>query len=181
MSVLMSVGMDVLHSAYAETCLVLGCLRLRVSGDACGRAAERRPRERRRAWRRWRGEAADDGAAERGVLLAAFAEAEGHGDHADDHGERGHDDGAEAGGAGFDGGARRRRRVAARRSLAKETTRMLLAVATPMHMMAPISAGTESVVWVRKRKSTMPASAAGSAVMMMKGSSQDWKLTTMSR
>ena len=58
---------------------------------------------------------------------------------------------------------------------------MELAVATPMHMMAPISAGTESVVWVRKRKSTMPAIAAGSAVMMMKGSSQDWKLTTMSR
>ena len=27
---------------------------------------------------------------------------------------------------------------------------MLLAVATPMHMMAPISAGTLSVVWVRK-------------------------------
>ena len=50
---------------------------------------------------------------------------------------------------------------AARRSLAKETTRMELAVATPMHMMAPMSAGTESVVWVRKRKSTMPAMAAG--------------------
>ena len=28
------------------------------------------------------------------------------------------------------------------RSFAKETTRILLAVATPMHMMAPISAGT---------------------------------------
>ena len=57
---------------------------------------------------------------------------------------------------------------------------MLLAVATPMHMMAPIKAGTLSVVWVRKRNSTIPASAAGSAVMMMKGSSHDWKLTTMS-
>ena len=46
---------------------------------------------------------------------------------------------------------------------------MLFAVATPMHMIAPISAGTLSVVCVRKRKSTMPASAAGSAVMMMNG------------
>ncbi len=68
-----------------------------------------------------------------------------------------------------------------RRILAKETTRMLLAVATPMHMMAPISAGTDNVVWVKKRNSTMPASAAGSAVMMMNGSTQLWKLTTMSR
>ena len=30
------------------------------------------------------------------------------------------------------------------------------------------------------RNKTMPASAAGNAVMMMKGSSQDWKLTTIS-
>ena len=50
-----------------------------------------------------------------------------------------------------------------------------------MHMIAPISAGTLSVVWVRKRNTTMPASAAGSAVMMMNGSSQDWKFTTISR
>ena len=57
--------------------------------------------------------------------------------------------------------------------MANETTRMLLAVATPMHMMAPISAGTLSVVWVTNRNSTIPASAAGSAVMMMNGSSQD--------
>ena len=48
---------------------------------------------------------ADDGATERRVLLAAVAEAEGHGDHADDHGEGGHEDRAEAGEAGFDGGA----------------------------------------------------------------------------
>ena len=50
---------------------------------------------------------------------------------------------------------------------------MLLAVATPMHMIAPISAGTLSVVCRSGRASTtMPASAAGSAVMMMNGSSQ---------
>ena len=69
----------------------------------------------------------------------------------------------------------------ASRSLAKDTTRMLLAVPTPMHMIAPISAGTLSVVLVRKRNTMMPASAAGSAVMMMNGSSQDWKFTTISR
>ena len=64
--------------------------------------------------------------------------------------------------------------------LANETTRMLFAVATPMHMMAPMRAGTLSVVCVRKRNRTMPASAAGKAVMMMNGSSHDWKLTTIS-
>ena len=37
------------------------------------------------------------------------------------------------------------------------------------------------VVWVRNSIQTMPASAAGSAVMMMNGSSQDWKFTTISR
>src|SRR5258705_687672 len=59
------------------------------------------------------------------------------------------------------------------RSLAKQTTRILFAVPTPMHIMAPIKAGTLSVVCVRNKNPTMPASAAGSAVMMMKGSSQD--------
>ena len=58
---------------------------------------------------------------------------------------------------------------------------MLLAVATPTHMMAPISAGTLSVVRVRNRTSTIPASAAGNAVMIMNGSSQDWKFTTISK
>jgi hypothetical protein len=58
---------------------------------------------------------------------------------------------------------------------------MELAVATPMHMMAPVSAGTLRRVLVRKRNQTMPASAAGRAEMMRNGSSQDWKLTTMSR
>ena len=36
-----------------------------------------------------------------------------------------------------------------RSSLAKTTSRMLLAVATPMHMMVPISDGTLKVVPVR--------------------------------
>ncbi len=67
------------------------------------------------------------------------------------------------------------------RPRAKLTMRMLFAVATPMHMMAPVRAGTLSVVPVIRSIQAMPAIAAGSAVMMMKGSSQDWKLMTMSR
>ena len=66
-------------------------------------------------------------------------------------------------------------------SRAKLTTRMLLAVAMPMHMMAPVRAGTDRVVPVVNSIQTMPASAAGSAVMMMNGSTQDWKLTTITR
>src|ERR1019366_9257037 len=57
---------------------------------------------------------------------------------------------------------------------------MLLAVATPTHMMEPVKAGTLNVVRVKNRKRIMPQSAAGSAVMMMNGSSHDWKLTTIS-
>src|SRR5437867_8086553 len=53
-------------------------------------------------------EATDDGPAQRRVLLATFTEPERHGHHADDHGERGHQDGAEPREAGLDG---RRRRV----------------------------------------------------------------------
>ena len=82
---------------------------------------------------------------------------------------------------GLQRGARRGRRRAASRSRAKLTTRMLFAVATPMHMIAPVSAGTDSVVCVTNSIQTMPASAAGRAVMMTNGSSQDWKLTTISR
>ena len=50
-----------------------------------------------------------------------------------------------------------------------------------MHMMAPVKAGTESVVWVVNSIQTMPASAAGSAVMITNGSDHDWKFTTISR
>ena len=57
--------------------------------------------------------------------------------------------------------------------------RMLFDVATPMLMIAPISAGTESVVPVEKSIQTIPASAPGSADRMIIGSSHDWKFTTM--
>ena len=46
---------------------------------------------------------------------------------------------------------------------------MLFAVATPTLMIAPVSAGTLSVVWVMNSIQTMPANAAGSAVTMMNG------------
>ena len=71
--------------------------------------------------------------------------------------------------------------VSAKRSLAKLMIRTLFAVATPMLMMVPISAGTLSVVCVRYNIQQIPASAAGKAVIMMNASLQDWKLTTISR
>ena len=61
------------------------------------------------------------------------------------------------------------------------TIRILLAVATPMHMIAPISDGTLSVVPVRNSIHRMPAMAPGRAVRMMNGSTQDWKFTVISR
>ena len=64
---------------------------------------------------------------------------------------------------------------------ANVTTSTELAVATPRLMIAPIRAGTLAVVSVRCSAQTTPASAPGSAVMMMNGSSQLWKLTTSSR
>ena len=64
---------------------------------------------------------------------------------------------------------------------ANETSRILFAVATPMVMIAPVSAGTERVVPLMKSIQAMPASAAGSAATMMSASIHDWKLTTTSR
>src|SRR5580700_1251872 len=47
---------------------------------------------------------ADDGAAQRSVLLAALAQADRHRNHADDHGQRGHDDRAHAHKTSFESG-----------------------------------------------------------------------------
>ena len=59
---------------------------------------------------------------------------------------------------------------------------MLFAVATPMHMIAPVSAGTDRVVWVEEQHPDDARRAPpGSAMMMTNGSSHDWKFTTMSR
>jgi len=60
-----------------------------------------------------------------------------------------------------------------RRVRAKETTRMLLAVTTPIDMMLPVKAGMLSVVPVRNNVQAMPASAAGKALTIINGSSQD--------
>ena len=70
---------------------------------------------------------------------------------------------------------------AAWRSRANEMSKMLLAVATPIVMIAPVSAGTLNVVPVMKSTHAIPASAAGSAAITMKASIHDWKLTTISR
>ena len=51
----------------------------------------------------------------------------------------------------------------------------------PMHMIAPVSAGTESGVQVANSIHAMPASAAGSVAMITSGSTHDWKLTTTTR
>ena len=50
-----------------------------------------------------------------------------------------------------------------------------------MHMIEPISDGTLKVVCVKKRIHTIPANAPGRAIRIMKGSSHDWKFTTISR
>ena len=64
-------------------------------------------------------------------------------------------------------------------SLANVIMRMLLAVATPILMIAPIIDSTLKVVCVRNSIQTIPANAPGNAVTMMNGSVQDWKLMTM--
>ena len=69
----------------------------------------------------------------------------------------------------------------ASRSRANETRRMLFAVATPMHMIMPVRDGTLNVVCVSVSVQMIPANAPGSAVMMMNGSSHDWKFTTISK
>ena len=48
-------------------------------------------------------------------------------------------------------------------------------------MIAPVNAGTLRCVPVRNSIHTMPASAAGNALMMISGSTHDWKFTTISR
>lgn len=61
---------------------------------------------------------------------------------------------------------------------ANETSKILFAVATPMVMMVPVSAGTLRVVPVINNIHAIPASAAGKALIIIKGSSQLWKFTT---
>ncbi len=58
---------------------------------------------------------------------------------------------------------------------------MLFAVATPTDMIAPVRDGTFKVVWVIRSVQQIPARAPGNAVMIIKGSSQDWKFTTINK
>ena len=122
--------------------------------------------------------ATNDRPPERRILLAPFTQGERHRDHAQDHGTGGHQHGTETREPGVEG---RGYRIIPCSSLsrAKLTRRTLFAVAIPMHMIAPVRAGMERVVPVTNSIQTMPASAPGRAVMMMNGSSHDWKLTTM--
>ncbi len=62
--------------------------------------------------------------------------------------------------------------VASRCSLAKVTSRIEFALATPTDMIAPNRAGMEKAVPVRNRLITMPQKASGSAAMTTKGSTQ---------
>ena len=123
-----------------------------------GAAVEQREHRRHEEQRRDRREreAADDRAAERRVLLAAFAEPERHRHHADDHRQRGHQHRAEPREPGVERRLAAPSGRAASSSFAKLTTRMLFAVATPMHMIAPVSAGTLIVVCVTNSIQTMP-------------------------
>ena len=65
-------------------------------------------------------------------------------------------------------------------SRAKLITSTLFAVATPMHMMEPVSAGTLTVVPVRNSIQTMPAKRGRQGGDDDQRVQQDWKFTTMS-
>ena len=60
-------------------------------------------------------------------------------------------------------------------------SRLLLATPTPTAMIAPIIDSTLIVVPVTTSIQITPASAPGTAIMMMNGSSHDWKFATISR
>src|SRR5882672_10815281 len=124
-------------------------------------------------------ETANHGTAERCILLAAITQAQGKRHHADDHCQRGHQNRPQTCEAGISA-AVKASSPARMRSRAKLITSTLLAVATPMHMIEPVKTGTLTVVCVRNSIQTMPAKAAGRALMMMSGSSKDWKFTTIS-
>ena len=66
-------------------------------------------------------------------------------------------------------------------SSAKVTTRMLFAVARPMHISPPIRAGTLIYVWVRYSPQHTPDNANGTASSTITGLSQLWNLITISR
>ena len=106
------------------------------------RARCRRPARRTSVAKVANEQAADDGAAERRVLLAAFAEAERHRQHADDHRQRGHEHRPEARHAGGERGVVGVELLLVALIVGEGDDQDAVAVATPTHMIAPISAGT---------------------------------------
>ena len=90
------------------------------------------------------------------ILLAAFPQAKSHRHHSNDHGERSHQHWPESSKARFDRRIYRRLTVC-NCSVAKLTTRMLLAVATPMHMMDPVKRRyAQCPCCVSSKNQTMP-------------------------
>ena len=97
-------------------------------------------------------QAADDGPAQRGGLLAALAQAQRHRHHAGDHGAAGHQDRPQPAPGAVHGGLGRRRSALAAMRSAKVTSRMALAIATPMAMIAPMNDWMFSVVPVDQQR-----------------------------
>ena len=159
--------------------------RVVVNDDLLRRATAQHAVDHRHEEQRGHGrhrEAADDGAAQRRVLFAAFTQPERHRQHSDDHRH------ARSSGPGADGCS------PLSEPLSKRVIPFMAQIVgegdhagycwrspRPIHMIAPMSDGTLKVVCVTKSIQTIPLSAPGSAMMMMNGSSHDWKLTTISR
>ncbi len=101
------------------------------------------------------------------------------GHHADDHGQRGHQYRTKAGAACFEcslhGVAMLRQLCFCKGNHQDAVRRGDAHAQNSAHHRRYAQPGVG-----KERKRTMPASAAGSAVMMTNGSSQDWKFTTMS-
>jgi len=118
---------------------------------------------------------ADHGSSERRVLFTAVRQDPAPSEPCDDHGERCHQDRAKACEPAWQCAETGSLPSLICFLLAKLTTRMLFAVATPMHMMVPISAGTLRVVCVMKNRNHADSGQRRrSAEIMMKGSSQDF-------
>jgi len=114
----------------------------------------------RTAWRRWQKSAHRSPRGQEARFVRRLRRVHGHRHHSNDHRQRGHQHGPDAHKTGFESG------IAAPLpssicSRAKDTIRILFAVATPMHMIAPVSDGTLSVVRVSSSVQQMPASRAG--------------------
>jgi len=113
-----------------------------------------------------------------GAFCSPLRPAQRHG-HIDDHGQRRHNDRPQPRGAAWTAAAAGSW-VASSRSFANETIRILLDVATPIHIMAPMSAGHSR--WFRWRREQHDAGeGGGQAVMHDKRVQPRLEVTTISR